>query len=219
MLDPIIFKFLGQLKSNNNREWFAANKDLFESAKKSFESFCTEMISEIKNIDPKVGLIDAKDCIFRIYRDTRFAHDKTPYKPNFGCFVATGGRKSDKPGYYVHLETEGQSMLAGGLYMPTPQYLESVRQEILHNADSFLAFAEDPQFKAFYNGFFGDRLKTVPKGYPKDFEHKQYLSLKSFTVAKPLPDDYFASSDFLDEFREAVRQMKRLNDFLWEAID
>jgi len=219
MLEPIVLDFLGQLKSNNNREWFAANKDFYEMAKKSFESFCTEIISEVKNIDSKIGLVDAKDCIFRIYRDSRFSKDKTPYKPNFGCFIASGGRKSDKPGYYVHIETGGQSMFAGGLYMPTPEYLESVRQEIYHNTETFLEFAEDEKFKAIYDGFHGESLKTIPKGYPKDFPYKQYLNLKSFTVAKPLSDDFFSTSNNIEYFRESIKQMKRLNDFLWEAID
>jgi uncharacterized protein (TIGR02453 family) len=114
-MNAIIFEFLKDLKTNNNREWFQANKDRYDRAKREFESFINDLIPMIRTIDPLVDMVTAKDCVFRIYRDVRFSHDKAPYKPNMGAYIARGGKKSEMAGYYVHFEP-GESMLAGGFY-------------------------------------------------------------------------------------------------------
>ncbi|HEY4785942.1 MAG TPA: DUF2461 domain-containing protein, partial [Bacteroidales bacterium] len=139
--------FLTVLKDNNYKEWFHENKPLYEEAKKEFESFVSLLIKEIKAIDGDIGYPEPKDCIFRIFRDIRFSNDKTPYKTNFGAFMAKGGnRKSEYGGYYFHLEP-GNSLLAGGIWMPQPGILKAIREEIFHNIDEFLAIIESKEFK------------------------------------------------------------------------
>ena len=91
-MDPILFEFLKDLQTNNNREWFQANKDRYNQAKFAFESFINELIPKIREIDPLVDMITAKDCVFRIYRDVRFSGDKSPYKTNMGAYIARGGK-------------------------------------------------------------------------------------------------------------------------------
>jgi uncharacterized protein (TIGR02453 family) len=98
--------FLRQLVVNNNREWYHANKEAFIEAKIEFEIFVTLMIKEIKKIDNSIGDLEAKDCVFRIYKDVRFSKDKTPYKINFGAYISKGGKKSPFAGYYMHLEPD-----------------------------------------------------------------------------------------------------------------
>ena len=110
----LVLDFLNQLKTNNNREWFQENKKWYEAAKKEVETFVTAMITSISAIDPALQTPAMKDCMFRIFRDVRFGADKSPYKTNFGAFIARGGRKSNFPGYYFHFEP-GQCMLAAGL--------------------------------------------------------------------------------------------------------
>ena len=130
--------FLTVLKENNYKEWFHENKPLYEEAKKEFEPFVNILIQEIRSIDKEVGHLEPKDCIFRVFRDIRFSKDKTPYKTNFGAFVAKGGgRKSEFGGYYFHLEPDN-CLLAGGIWMPQPDILKAMRQEIYHNIDEFL---------------------------------------------------------------------------------
>ena len=136
MLNKNIITFLETLKENNDREWMHKNDKLFRSVQQDFEKFVSELINEIRSFDPSIGMIAAKDCIFRIYRDVRFAKDKSPYKINMGAYIALGGRKSMRAGYYFHVE-HGQSMLAGGLYMPPPDLLFRARQEIYYNLDEF----------------------------------------------------------------------------------
>ena len=84
----IILDFLTQLKLNNNREWFNENRKWYETAKKEMENFVSGMIATVSAIDPSVQNPAMKDCMFRIFRDVRFGADKSPYKTNFGAFIA-----------------------------------------------------------------------------------------------------------------------------------
>lgn len=102
-----ILNFLSDLKENNNREWFAENKHRYEETKTDFEALSQSLINEIARFDEDIKHITAKECVFRIYRDTRFSLDKTPYKTHYGVFIAAGGgRKSVRGGYYLHLNQE-----------------------------------------------------------------------------------------------------------------
>src|ERR1035437_9644759 len=117
-----ILRFLEDLNANNNREWFAETKKTYEQANKMLLSLVEEAITMVRVIDPTVGELAPKDCVFRIYKDIRFSHDKTPYKTNMGAYIARGGRKSIYGGYYLHFEP-GASIIAGGIYMPEPDTL------------------------------------------------------------------------------------------------
>ncbi|MEI8085544.1 MAG: DUF2461 domain-containing protein, partial [Paludibacter sp.] len=100
-----LLQFLSELTINNNREWFAENKAWYDKVRAEFELLSKDLIVEISKFDEEIKHVEAKDCVFRIYRDTRFSHDKTPYKTHFGVFIATaGGRKSQRGGYYLHLD-------------------------------------------------------------------------------------------------------------------
>jgi uncharacterized protein (TIGR02453 family) len=112
-----ILDFLKDLSSNNTREWFEMNKPVYNKVKADFENFVNEIIAEIQRFDPSLGSLQAKDCTFRIYRDVRFSHDKSPYKTNIGAFMAKGGRKSAGSGYYLHIEP-GKSFVGGGIICP-----------------------------------------------------------------------------------------------------
>lgn len=114
---PVIFQFLKELSANNNREWFNSHREQYEVARSEFENLLTVIISRISLFDESIRGIEAKDCTYRIYRDTRFSEDKTPYKTHLGGYINAKGKKSDHCGYYVHLEP-GNCLLAGGSYCP-----------------------------------------------------------------------------------------------------
>src|SRR5512136_197267 len=135
-MEKVILSFLEQLQENNNREWFQVNKILYEKAKAEFEEFINSLIPAIAKFDDSVRHVTAKDCIFRIFRDVRFAKDKSPYKTNFGAFMSKGGRKSHGPGYYFHLSPE-ECFLSGGVWMPAPDVMKKIRQEIYYNIAEF----------------------------------------------------------------------------------
>ena len=128
-----ILDFLAQLSCNNNREWFNEHKDWYIRCQKRFEEFTALWLERLVEIDPELAGLQPKDCIWRIYRDVRFSHDKRPFKEWFGVFAAIkGGRKSDRGGYYVHLQP-GQCMFGGGIWCPNKDLLHALRKEILAN--------------------------------------------------------------------------------------
>ena len=114
MLQNPTLQFLKQLKKNNNKQWFDANRKKYESAKNDFTIFLQDVLNDFCKTDTGLIALAAKDCLFRINRDIRFSKDKSPYKTNFGASINTGGKKSFKAGYYLHIEP-GQSFVGGGL--------------------------------------------------------------------------------------------------------
>ncbi len=214
----VIFNFLKELSANNNREWFNNHRDEYEKARLEFENLLSLVISRISLFDESVKNIQPKDCTYRIYRDTRFSLDKTPYKIHFGGYINAHGKKSDHCGYYIHLEP-GKSMLAGGSICLPPKVLKAVRQSIYDNIDEYREIVEDPQFKQYFPVVGEDFLKTAPKGFPKDFEYINYLKCKEYTCTYHVTDDFFLSNDFLEQTELVFRQFKRFADFLNYTID
>lgn len=213
MFSTDILSFLNALKKNNNREWFQANKDLYDHCRSEFELFVTFLIREIGKFDKNIGPLRASDCIFRIYRDIRFSPDKTPYKTNFGAYIAKGGRKSQLAGYYFHLEP-GNCMLAGGIYMPEKTILKAVRDEIFHNPDDFLAIINGRRFKKVFPEISGERLKTAPQGYPSDWQYIDYLKFKDYNLVVPFSAEKIKKKDFPEFVVNMYRMMYPFNEYL-----
>src|SRR5215510_11241128 len=134
-LKPVL-DFLSDLKKHNNKEWFEKNRAAYETAKANFEALVDQLIGEYGKIE-NLGGITAKDCVMRIYRDVRFSKDKSPYKTNMSATIAPGGKKSTSLGYYLHLQPHNETLIAGGMYMPTPEQLARFRSAIDRNAILF----------------------------------------------------------------------------------
>jgi uncharacterized protein (TIGR02453 family) len=207
--------FLTDLQKNNERNWFKSNQKSYIEAKLNFENFIQEIISEITVFDPILKGLEPKSCIFRINRDIRFSHDKSPYKTNFGAFIVRGGRKNGNrfAGYYIHIEP-GKSFVAGGAYMPPSPWLSAIREKINHDPDKFLKIINNKDFIKTYGQLDGDKLKTPPRGYSSDNPNIELLKFKSYLVLKEVPDRVVLSSDYFEIVIEALKVMKPLNDFL-----
>lgn len=214
-----ILVFLNELKSNNNREWFDLNRERYQKIKILFEEKVNSLIGEISLFDPSIGLPAAKDSIFRIFRDVRFSKDKLPYKTNVGAFIANGGRKSPGAGYYLHIEP-GASMVGGGIYMPMPDVLKKVRQEIYFDAVGFKKLIEGKNFKKTFGALSDfDKLKRPPKDFDATFPDVDLLMYKSYTVMHPLSDDVVLSDKFSRKVAEACSTMTEFNRFLNRAFE
>ena len=218
MNPSVIFDFLKELSVNNNREWFNNHREDYDKARIEFENLLSLVISRISLFDESVKNIQPKDCTYRIYRDTRFSLDKTPYKTHFGGYINSRGKKSDHCGYYIHLEP-GNSFLAGGSYCLPPKVLKAVRQSIFDNIDEYRGIVEDPNFKKYFPIVGDDFLKTAPKGFPKDFKYIDYLKCREYTCIYKVPNAFFSSSDFLQQTESIFIQFKRFADFLNYTID
>ncbi len=218
MIESIVYEFLTELKSNNDREWFTDNKPFYQKARISFENSVREFIAMIHEIDNTIGILEPKDCVFRIYRDTRFAKDKTPYKINMGAYVVNGGRKSPRGGYYLHVEP-GASFIAGGVYCPPADVLKKVRREVYNFTSEFKEIIYDKTFSQFFPEMYQDKLKMAPKGFPKDFEDIDLLKYKSYIVSHDLSDAEMTGSTAKEIIKRAIETLKPLNDFINRGIE
>ena len=211
--------FLKKLKINNNREWFDSNKSEYLASKEIFEEFVSELIKGINKFDKKVSLdLKPKDCTFRIYKDVRFSKDKTPYKNNMSASINPGGKKSNIPGYYFHLEPEA-CFLAGGVYMPMPDDLKAIRQEIDYNPLPLINVLKSASFKKEFNGLDEeDKLKNPPKGFNKDHAHSEILKNKHFIVSKKFENKVILKKKGLSKTLDSFKAMYPFLDYLRKAI-
>ncbi|MCU0459625.1 MAG: DUF2461 domain-containing protein [Bacteroidales bacterium] len=214
-IEQTTIRFLADLARNNDRVWFAGNRQRYESARDNFSTFVQAVLDEIVGFDPIYKGLEAKSCIFRINRDTRFSHDKSVYKTNFGAFMVRGGKKNgDKyPGYYLHIEP-GQSFVAGGSYIPPAPLLNSIRENIAENGQRLQKIINSPEYVRWFNGLEGEKLKVPPRGFSKEHPHIEIIKMKSFLAQKSFSDKEVVSPGFFENVTGAFRAMKPLNDFL-----
>ncbi|MBR1682699.1 MAG: DUF2461 domain-containing protein [Bacteroidaceae bacterium] len=213
-----IYQFLQQIAEHNDREWFHAHQAEYKAARQSFEAYVQEMILRIAAFDPGVAYQSPKTCIYRFARDTRFSEDKSPYKRHFGAFVCSHGRKSYRGGYYLHLQP-GDSMVAGGSWCPPAPLLKHIREAIVEDIDRFRDIVEEPEFKRLYPVVGTDPVKTMPKGFPRDFAYPEYLRPRLYTVWSPIPDSLVSEPDSQDRLEHMFRTMAPFNGFLNEVFD
>lgn len=213
-----VLEFLEDLNLHNNREWFNANKARYEAARKKM-LFLTELFTnEIRKFDNDLPAMNPNDALFRIYRDIRFSPDKRPYKTHFGSYMAKGGHKSTRAGYYIHIQPD-ESFISGGIWMPSSDVLKALRTAIYDQADEFVSILKDPEFAEYFDKFDGEVLKKAPKGFPPDFRYIELLKNKSFAVTSPLTRQDLRSDKFVDHVMDAFRQFHKLNRFLNMALD
>jgi len=212
-----VLNFLNELAANNNREWFQANKKWYEESRGKVLFLTEVLINEIGQFDSEIRGLQPKDCMFRIFRDVRFSHDKSPYKTNFGSFICKGGRKSMNPGYYFHLEPTG-CFMAGGIYMPPAEPLRTIRAYLADHAEEFLEITEASDFKRDFPEMYNDKLKTAPKGFPKDHERIELLKYKSFIYSKDLLPSVVTGKQYVEKMVDGFNILYPLNRFLYEAL-
>jgi len=207
-------QFLKELKQNNYREWFNENKHRFEEAKSEFEAFIEGLIKSISDFDKSIGSLNAKKAIFRIYRDTRFSKDKSPYKTNIGAhLVAHASKVHDRAGYYIHIEP-GNCFLAGGAYVPPSPWLNVIREQIAQHGDEFRKIINHPDFKKYFGSIEGEKLKTNPKGFPNDHPEIELLRFKSFLAVHQLKDKQVTGPGFLEYAGQIFKAIHPFDSFL-----
>ncbi len=214
-----ILKFLKDIARNNNRDWFEKNKDRYLEAKLGFEDLVAGILSELIKFDEGLTGLNPKKLPFRIYRDVRFSKDKRPYKINMGAGFSPNGRLVQEPGYYLHIQPGNKSFLAGGIYMPDADNLAKIRQELDYNPVPLKKIMQGRKFRALFGDFDEfDKLKTAPKGYPKDHPHLEWLKLKSYIVEMPFTDRQVAEKKFIGMVAGGCKTIKPLNDYIRDAI-
>lgn len=217
-----LFEFLEELRLNNNREWFNANKETYRSY------VVSPVIDFIEAMAP--GLEKISDCyvadprpnggsMFRIYRDTRFSKNKQPYKTNVGCqFRHSAGKDAHAPGFYVHLEP-GQVFFGGGIWKPPGPALANIREAISEKHEHWTRITTNKKFTQRFGDIQGDRLKRPPKGYATDHPAIEDLKYKSFFVMQEDDETLATSPDFIKEVNKAFKTAAPFMEFLTSSQD
>ena len=220
MLQPQTLTFLSRLKENNNKPWFDTHKKRYDEARISFIEVVDTIIPAIAKFDPEIGNLIAKECVFRINRDVRFSKNKQPYKNNMAAYFNRAGKKGTGAGYYLHIEP-GKSFAAAGIWMPLPEDLLKIRQEIDYNFNEWKKIIGSASFKnQFENGIDkSNSLVRPPKGYEPDNAAIEFIKLKSFVTTKPLPEVDLINKNFVADLSKTFKAVKPLIDFINRALD
>jgi uncharacterized protein (TIGR02453 family) len=219
MYSASTLSFLTELKNNNNREWFEKNRDRYAAAREDHLKNTAGIITKIATWDEGMKDVEAKKCVFRIYRDVRFSKDKSPYKTNMGAYFSPDRKDWARAGYYLHIEP-GASFMAGGVYSPGGEHLRRIRQEIDYNLTEFESILQAKAFQKYWgNEFGGERLKKAPKDYPADHPGIEYLKQKDFIFSRKIQDKELIKEGMENILAEGWKLLYPLHLFLdrvWE---
>lgn len=216
------FKFLRALGRNNSREWFHAHKGDYEThVRAPFQRLLTDLQPVLAEVSPhyRSEPKSVGGSLFRIQRDTRFAHDKAPYKSWQGArLFHERGRQVEAPSFYLHLQPQ-QCFIGAGLWHPQPDTLRRMRQFILDNPGSWKAAAHQPAFRKRFALDDSEMLVRMPRGFPDDFEFAQDLRRKNFVAVRALDDDLLTGPALLKTLARDLTGLAPFVDYLCAAMD
>jgi uncharacterized protein (TIGR02453 family) len=211
--------FLKKLKKNNNRDWFNAHKEEYEDQIKfPMQCFIASMQPLFADFAPQFD-VHPKRSMFRIYRDTRFSKDKTPYKTHMAChFVLRGKPKGfEGSGYYLQI-MPGEVFIGGGIYMPDNDQLKKIRNAIAGQSKEFLSIINKPSFKKMFPAISGEKLTRPPKGFPPDHPMIEWLKMKQFFTGLELKEDICYRKDLSVVIAKYCKELAPLVDFMNKAM-
>lgn len=209
------FKFLKDLKKNNYREWFNDHKDTYQESFENIQAFAKVLLAKMGQHDQLVPMTP-KQSLHRIYRDTRFSKDKTPYKSHWG-----GSLKRDtkllRGGYYYHIEP-GNTFVAGGFWGPSSADLKRIRKEFEMDDTYIRKIIAAPNFQRYFGELLGDGVKTAPKGFSKEHPAIDLIRKKQFIVKHDFTDKQVLSADFTDQMVEVFKAMHPYFNYMSEVL-
>lgn len=219
MNTELIFKYLSELKENNNREWYHQHKTEYKDANAQFEELVQELILAIGKTDSSILQNVPRDLTFKLVRDTRFSHDKSPYNPAFRAHIGAMGKLPVPVGYYLMIKPGDESFLGGGLFADMfKEATVMVRDYIVKHPDEWEQIIHADTFTKYFT-VQGTALKKVPAGYDKDHPQAEFLKYKSWYLEYPVTDAEFVDGEaFLDHAVRVYQIMKPFNDYLNRAL-
>lgn len=215
----LITDYLSNLSINNNREWYHANKEDYKKANAAFEELLQVLILEIGKFDNSILHNIPKNLTFKIVRDTRFSHDKSPYNPAFRAHISAKGKLPVPVGYYLMIKPGNQSFLGGGLFADMfKDATTMVRDYIFQNGEEWERIIREPKFEKHF-AVQGTALKNVPAMYDKEHPQAEYLKFKSWYLEYPIKDEELNDADaFIVKAAECFQIIKPFNDYLNKAL-
>lgn len=210
------FDFLKQLRENNDRNWFAANKTRYQNECAQMAAFADSLLQELNSHDVIETASGAKS-LYRIYRDIRFSKDKTPYSTYWGGRFRRAG-KQRRGGYYYHFEPGNKSFVLAGFWGPNAQDLKLIRDDIAFDPMALRDILSDSTFISSFGTLQGEQLKTSPKGYERDHEAIDLLRYKQFLVRRQFSDREVLSPDFISLANQSFKNMRPFLDYMSEVL-
>ncbi|MCI9373686.1 MAG: DUF2461 domain-containing protein [Lachnospiraceae bacterium] len=219
MNTQLIIDYLSELSMNNNREWYHAHKEYYKNANAEFENLLQTLMLEIGKFDSSILQSAPKDLTFKLVRDTRFSHDKSPYNPAFRAHISSKGKLPVPVGYYIMIKPDNQSFLGGGLFADMfKDATTMIRDYIARHGGEWERIIHEPEFEKYFT-VRGTALKNVPAGYEKEHPQAEYLKFKSWYLEYPLKDEEVKDAErFLAEAAKLFQIMKPFNDYLNKAL-
>lgn len=176
-----LIEFLQGLEQNNNRSWFIWNKPAYDVLREEFQALIAEVAARVAKFDRALGPVDPKKAMFRIYRDTRFSKDRTPYKTHFSAALNDRAKRGLAPGYYFQIDHDGILLAGGGIYRPEPALLGRIRRDIAARPARLTRLLRDPRFAGTYGALAReDALTRPPKGFAADAPHIESIKLRHY---------------------------------------
>jgi uncharacterized protein (TIGR02453 family) len=209
------FEFLKQLQKNNNRDWFAKHKDRYEQELVQIVNFADDLLERMNKHD-QIENESGKKCLFRIYRDTRFSKDKTPYKNHWSGNLRRATKKR-RGSYYFHIEP-GKSFLGGGFWNPEPADLKRIRDEIAYDAWEFHKVFNNKTFKSTFGKLKGEQVQTTPKGFDSKHPEIELLRHKQFILIREFTDKEVMDANFVKEVNETFKRMRPFLNLMSDVL-
>ncbi|MBV7532503.1 DUF2461 domain-containing protein [Chitinophaga sp. sic0106] len=214
-IERSVINFLEDVRTNNNREWFHEHKARYQQELHQVENFAEALLQKMNEHDV-IETPSGKHSLYRIYRDTRFSNDKTPYKTHFsGSFKRA--TKARRGGYYFQIE-KGNSFLGGGFWGPVPEDLKLIRDDIAFDDGPLRKIITSKSFVTMFGALEGEQLKTAPKGFPNDHPAIDLLRYKQFLLRRWFTDEEVLSPGFLEEANKTFKAMRPFFDYMSEVL-
>jgi uncharacterized protein (TIGR02453 family) len=208
-------KFLRGLKRNNNREWFQARREIYDRELKRPMLAIIEKVTDAMASFAPTHVRPAEKCMFRIYRDTRFSADKTPYKMHVAAWWARlGMEKTSGGGYYFHVSPE-EVIIAAGIYMPQREQLFAIRMQLLEQHEELRRLLNDRKLRRAMDLDLDVRaLSRPPKGFPADHPAIDLIKQQQWGVFARLPAEAALKKTLVKEITTRFQLAAPVVDFL-----
>jgi uncharacterized protein (TIGR02453 family) len=216
---PRLTTFLADLAENNRRDWFEAYRPEYQALRDGFTAFVGEIIERTADFDERVRWKDPKDCLFRIYRDVRFSHDKSPYKTTFSAYISEQNRRGAPPGYYLEVDEKGVMLAAAGIWLPPADVLARLRASLAEHPERFERALRSRGFKKMFGALQGDSLSRPPRGYTAETPLIEHIKRKSYIVWRETDAREMAHDDALAYVVDSFRTAKPLVDWVRRVLE
>lgn len=218
VLHPALFKFLDAIREENSRKYFASIRPLYDDIWNNLHEFVDAVIVELTKKDPNLSAVQAKQCLFRIYRDARRLKDGDfIYKNNRGAHITDTGKNSTKAWYYLHFQS-GWSFFWGWIYRPTSAQLLKIRNFLTEHGSEYYKIVNNRRFKSRFGAVQGDSLTKLPRGFDKAIAYPELIMKKQYLIMHQYTDEEILAPDFFEILLEDCRVAQPFFDFLNSSL-